>query len=77
MLSLVLLFQSPWNNLNQIDNDLHEYNMEKKNLKTKTSSNNSIPVNNHPSTSLTSMTPHPMTPRTEVVPIEIDASFQN
>ena len=23
------------------------------------------------------MTPHPMTPRTEVVPIEIDASFQN
>ena len=35
----------------QIDNDLHEYNMEKKNLKTKTSSNNSIPVNSHPSTS--------------------------
>lgn len=41
----------------QIDNNLHEYNMEK-NLETKTSPNNSIHVNNHPSTSSFSTTHH-------------------
>ena len=59
----------------QIDNNLHEYNMEK-NLKTKTSSNNSIHVNNHPSTSSFSTTHHPMIPGTEVVPMEMMPAFK-
>ena len=60
----------------QIDNDLHEYNMERKNPKLKMNSINFNPTNNCSSTSSNS-TPHPIIPVTEVIPVEIDASFQN
>ena len=63
----------------QIDNDLHEYNLERKNPKSKTSSINLIPSNNHSttSTSSTSTIPCPIIPGTEVVPMEVNATFQN
>ena len=63
----------------QIDNDLHEYNLEKKNPKSKTSSINLIPSNYHSttSTSSTSITPRLIIPGTEVVPMEVNATFQN
>ena len=63
----------------QINNDLHEYNLEKKNPKSKTSSINLVPSNYHStmSTSSTSITPRPIIPGTEVIPMEVDATFQN
>ena len=63
----------------QIDNNLHEYNLERKNLKSKTISINLIPSNNRSttSTSSTSITPRPIIPGTEVVPMEVNATFQN
>ena len=63
----------------QIDNDLHEYNLERKNPKSKTSSIRLIPSNNRSATITlsTSVTPHPTIPGTEVVPMEVNATFQN
>ena len=63
----------------QIDNDLHEYNLERKNPKSKTSSISLIPSNNRSTTSTSStlITPHPSIPGTKVVPMEVDANFQN
>ena len=63
----------------QINNDLHKYNLERKNLKSKTRSINLISSNNRStmSTSSTSITPHPIIPGTQVILMEVNATFQN